>query len=187
MRLYDNAFPSTYDEIKTWYPVWYQDVLEMDAIWRVLGKRLDEIQAGIIQAIDNNFIDLADVETIKKLEEWFGIVYDGPRTLVERRSVVKAFIVGNGHIGQEQIKEIIATFIDGKIEIELIGGMIQITVTRDVVDRFNLYDCRLILDKRIPAHLRISLNYTVTTNIPSHRYRGNALSFSPRFVFGGTS
>jgi len=29
MRLYDNAYPSTYEEIKTWYPAWYRDVLEM--------------------------------------------------------------------------------------------------------------------------------------------------------------
>lgn len=34
MPLYDNAFPSNYDEIKTYYPVWYFDVLEMDAVWR---------------------------------------------------------------------------------------------------------------------------------------------------------
>ena len=35
MRLYDNAYPSTYEEIKTWYPAWYRDVLEMDALWQI--------------------------------------------------------------------------------------------------------------------------------------------------------
>lgn len=157
MRLYDNAYPSTYEEIKTWYPVWYRDVLEMDALWRVWGGQLDEIQAGIIRAIDNNFIDYADAETLAKLEEFFHITYDGPRTLTERRNMIKAIILGQGHVGQKEIKELIAVFTDGEIEVELIGGMVRITVTRDFGDNFNLYDCHFILDNRIPAHLALDM------------------------------
>ena len=66
MRLYENSVPNTYDEIKTWYPVWYRDVLEMDALWQALGSQLDKVRNGIIQAIDNNFIDRADTETLAK-------------------------------------------------------------------------------------------------------------------------
>lgn len=32
--LYPNGFPSAYEELKTFYPVFYRDVFEMDAIWR---------------------------------------------------------------------------------------------------------------------------------------------------------
>ena len=157
MRLYDNAYPSTYEEIKTWYPAWYRDVLEMDALWRVWGGQLDEIQAGIIRAIDNNFIDYADAETLAKLETFFHITYDGPRTLTERRNMIKAIILGQGHVGQKEIKELIAVFTNGKIDVELIGGMVRITVTRDFGDNFNLYDCHFILDNRIPAHLALDM------------------------------
>ena len=31
--LYPNGFPSAYEELKTFYPVFYRDVFEMDAIW----------------------------------------------------------------------------------------------------------------------------------------------------------
>lgn len=157
MLLYDNAPPSTYEEIKTWYPVWYRDVLEMDALWRVWGGQLDAIQAGIIQAVDNNFIDYADAETLAKLEAFFHITYDGPRSLTDRRNMIKALLLGQGHVGQKEIKELISVFTNGKIDLELIGGLIRITVTRDFGDNFNLYDCNFILGGRIPAHLGLDM------------------------------
>lgn len=157
MQLYDNAYPSTYDEIKTWYPVWYRDVLEMDALWRVWGEKLDEIQSSIIQTIDNNFIDFSDSRTLAKLEEFFAITYDGPRSIVERRNVIKGLIIGQGHIGQKDIKKLIEVFTAGDIDIALVGGAIRITVTRNFDDSFNLYDCHLVLDNRIPAHLVLDM------------------------------
>lgn len=157
MKLYENAWPSKYEEIKTWYPVWYREVLEMDAIWRAFGRQLDAVQAGIIQSVDNNFIDYADAQAISKLEAFLGVTYDGPRTLTERRNVVKAFILGNGHIGQKEIKELVSVFTNGDIQVALVGGKIEVTVTRDFGDRFNLYDCHLVLDPRIPAHLALGL------------------------------
>ena len=157
MRLYENAFPDVYEEIKTWYPVWYREILEMDALWRVWGKHLDEIQAGIIRAVDNNFIGYADAQTITKLEHFLDVDYDGPRTLAERRDVIKAFFIGQGRIGRREITDLIAVFTNGEIEVAFFEGTIQITVTRNFGDRFNLFDCRLVLDRRIPAHLDLSL------------------------------
>ena len=165
MLLYENAWPNNYEEIKTWYPVWYREVLEMDALWRVWGKHTDDIQAGIIQAIDNNFIDYADAQTISKLEKFFGIVYDGPRTLVERRNVIKAFIIGSGRIGQRQIKELISVFVDGEIEVQLIGGAIHIAINREDSAKFNVNDCYSLLSGRIPAHL--SLKMTMRRDLPA--------------------
>ena len=153
MKLYENAWPNIYEEIKTWYPVWYREVLEMDALWRIWGMHLDAAQMGIIQAVDNNFIKYADAQTITGFENFLGIVYDGPRTLSERRNVLKALFTGTGHIGQREIKELISVMADGEIEVSLVEGSIQITVTRESSDGFNLYDFHLILDKIIPAHL----------------------------------
>lgn len=157
MKLYDNAYPSTYEEIKTWYPVWYRDVLEMDALWRVWGGQLDAVQSGIIRAIDNNFIDYADAEALTKWEDFFHITYDSPRTLVDRRNLLKALLLGANHIGQKEIKEIISVFTNGEIDVQLNNGLIQITVTRDFGNNFNLYDCNYILGSKIPAHLGLDL------------------------------
>jgi len=156
MKLYENAWRSSYEEIKTWYPVWYREVLEMDALWRAWGAHLDAVQAGIVRAVDNNSIRYADARTIAELEAFLGIVYDGPRTLSERRNVLKALFTGTGHIGQREIKELVSVLADGEIGVALVGGTVQVTVTREMSDRFNLYDCHLILDKIIPAHLGLS-------------------------------
>ena len=155
--LYENAWPSHYEEIKTWYPVWYREVLEMDALWKVWGGQLDAMRAGIIQAVDNNFIDYADAQTITKLEEALGIVHDGPRTLVERRNIIKAFIIGSGKIGQQEIKQLISVFTPGLVDVEFANGVIDIHVTREFGDAFNLYDIHLVLDNRIPVHLALGI------------------------------
>ena len=128
----------------------------MDAIWKAWGHHLDAIQNGIIQAVDNNFFDYADDGALCKLEEYFDITYDEPHTLLERRIIIKAFILGSGHIGQKDIINLISAFTDGEIEINLVGGAIRITVTRDNTEEFSLYDCHYFLDKRIPAHLALA-------------------------------
>ena len=158
MRLYDNALSSRYEELKTFYPVWYRDVLEMDALWRVFGNRLDEVQAGIVQAIGNCYINTADEEAIKKLEDFLYVTYDGPRTLPERRALVASFFIGNGHIGEKEIKELMAGFTNGEISVALVGGTVEISVSREISDRFNLADSTYVILKRIPAHLGLSFS-----------------------------
>lgn len=157
MPLYENTLWNNYEEIQTWYPAWYREILEMDALWQTYGKQLDEIQTGLVRAVDNTFIKTMDSRTASDWEKFIGIVYDGPRSLAERRNIVKAFFLGQGHIGQKEIRELISVFTNGKIDIKLIKGAIQITVTHDLSDSFNLYDCHLVLDHLIPGHLSLSL------------------------------
>lgn len=158
MLIYENSFPSTYEEIKTWYPVWYREVLEMDALWRVFGGQMDKIQADLVRMVENNFIEFADAPTITRLEAFFGIVHPFPRTLVERRAVLIGFVRGRGHIGRPQIIEIISLFTSGEIDVAFSRpGKIDVTVTRDFGDMFNLADIHLILGHRVPAHLTLGV------------------------------
>ena len=76
MGLYDNAYFSVYEEIKRFYPVWYWDVLEMDAIWRAQGKQLDQVREAVQRLISNNFIATSDDQAVTALEEVFGVVTD---------------------------------------------------------------------------------------------------------------
>lgn len=158
MKLYDNALGSNYEEIKNFYPVWYREVFEMDAIWRATGGKLDELQNGINRAVDNCFISTADAHAIGELEKFLYIDYDATRSLPDRRALVASFFIGNGHVGEKEIKEIVSTFTPGEIEVALIGGTTEISVTREISDRFNLADCSFIILKRIPAHLKVVFN-----------------------------
>ena len=157
MLLYENTPASNYEEIKTWYPVWYCNILEMDVLWKVWGKQLDKIQTGIIKAVDNNFIDYADVQTIGRMEEFLRIEYDGTRALKDRRNTVKALLIDPSHFGQREIKAVISAFTNGEIDVKLIGGRIVITVTREFGVGSLLDDCRQILERRIPAHLALDI------------------------------
>lgn len=178
MLLYDNAYPSVYEEIKTWYPVWYRDVLEMDAIWRVWGGQLDEIQAGIIQAIDNNFINHCDIQTLGKFEEFLGIQYDGARTVDERRRAIRAYFIGGNHIGKKEIQELISIFTDGAAsELEFAPSKetgknrLTIYVDRKPGPQIRYGDIFAALGRKIPAHLvfELMLKYTIPIGAAARR------------------
>lgn len=156
MRLYDNALESNYEALKKLYPVWYRDVLEMDALWKALGPQLDDLQKELTQAVDNGFIWTANEPVITELEKFLYIPVNRSKPLVERKALVASFSIGSGHIGEQEIKEVVRVFTDGEIEVALVGGTIEVSVTREIADRFNLIDCLYILAKRLPAHLKLA-------------------------------
>lgn len=161
MKLYDNAYPSNYDEIKTYYPVWYHDVLEMDALWRVMGEQLDEIQAGIAQSVDNCFVMTADEQTIKKLESFLRLSADPQKTLDERRRLVASYFVGFGKMSGEKIKEILRAFTNADSEVLLApvesstDQALFIAMQRGTTEILNIKDIEKTLNDRIPGHLMI--------------------------------
>ncbi len=157
MKFYDKYFANNYDELITYYPRFYRDVYEMTEILKAHGRIADELEANIEQTFLNAFADYADEKTLTKLERFFRITYDEPRSLVSRRSMIKAMLLGQRHVGRKEIKEIISVFTDGEVDVELIDGMIRITVTRDLGDTFDLRDCYFIFSSRIPAHLSLGM------------------------------
>ena len=86
--LYPNGFPSAYEELKTFYPVFYRDVFEMDAIWRAAGGGLDEIEDGVDAVVNNNFVSLMDTDTLAQMETFLGIPLNQKHTLEARRIVL---------------------------------------------------------------------------------------------------
>ncbi|MEG1564769.1 MAG: putative phage tail protein [Bacteroides sp.] len=184
MPLYDNAFPSNYDEIKTYYPVWYFDVLEMDAVWRAEAAQLDRVQSSVEALLANGFVGTADEATLTALEKFLHIETDPSKALAERRRLVSSFFSGDSHIGSKEIKETVSTFTDGKTEVSFANSEIHVRVTRDMSDRLNLSDCLLVLKTRIPAHLLLSFeDNLLPIPLPNKRgaYRLDALTFSTSF------
>ncbi|MDR1692903.1 MAG: hypothetical protein LBR72_06045 [Oscillospiraceae bacterium] len=163
MRLYDNAPGGNYEELKTFYPVWYRGVLEMDALWRVFGGQLDDAQAGIVRAIDNCFIRSADEPTVTGLEAFLSIRYTGTRTLNERRTAVAALFSGHNHIGEPEIRQIVGLFTAGVVGVAFGYGVIGVTVDTVAGEPFQIEDCRAVLLKNIPAHLALMMTVIYTT------------------------
>ena len=73
---YSNGFDSAYEELITFYPVFYRDVFEMRAILEAEGKIVDEATATINGVIENSFVESADEATITRLEAWLHLQTD---------------------------------------------------------------------------------------------------------------
>lgn len=188
MRLYDNSHPLHYEELKTFYPAWYREILEMDAIWYALGRQLDGVRAGIIQAVDNGFISRADVETVTALENFLYIPYDGTRSIEERRMLVATYFLGHGHIGEKEIKQIVGTFTKAACQVSFANSRIEVMITWSPHDAPLLLACLIFLLTKIPAHLRLGALTKVTPEITTtNQHHANTAGVQHRIIFDAPS
>jgi len=155
LGLYDNALPSVYEEIRSFYPVWYWDVLEMDAIWQAQGFALDHIRFSLESIIDNSYIETANSAMITAYERFLGIPTNLSLPLEERRKTVIATLYPTAHIGAPEIKELIYIFTSGQTTVGFKNSHILIAVDLKTAESFPLDSCVTIIGKRIPAHLRL--------------------------------
>lgn len=163
MKFYNNTYASNYEELITYYPKYYRGVEEMEAILRYFGGICDDMEAQNEQAFLNNFILWADEATIKRWEDFLGIVYDKPLSLEQRRRVVLGRISGNGHIGEPEIRVIVAIYTDRPITVDFKAGVIYIDIDGEIFDEGNLYDTLL---GRIPAHLALKMTARTIRRFP---------------------
>ena len=154
--LYPNGFPSAYEELKTFYPVFYRDVFEMDAIWRTCGGGLDEIEDDVDRVAGSTYISMMDEAALTQMEAFLSIPKDSSRTLEERRKLVGSYFLGTGHIGAPEIKEITRAFTEGECEVSFNGGAVFIHIKADISDTPPADDYYFILRKKIPAHLGVN-------------------------------
>ncbi len=177
MGLYDNALPSTYEEIKRFYPSWYSEVKEMDAIWKVQGLELDAIRAALERIISNSYIATADESTIADLERFLGITPGVAQSLEERRQILASSFKGAGsHIGAPEIREITERFTEeGTITISFANGVISVTVEKQYNSVCNYLSCHTVLSNSIPAHLRLDMRVIALLKRESTLYTGFAM------------
>lgn len=156
--LYPNGFPSVYDELKTFYPVFYRDVFEMDAIWRAAGGKLDEIEAGVDAAANDTFISMMDAAALSDMEAFLDIAPNKNRTLEVRRKLVASYFVGANHIGAPEIKELVRGYTGDTPEVKFSKGRIYVCISPPYESAFFSSDIIECLLRKIPAHLALSLS-----------------------------
>lgn len=158
MKLYERYYAGCYEELITYYPRYYRDVFEMVAILKAFGRLSDGLMDNIEQTHLNNFILTADLDTIKVWEEILEITYEETLTLDQRKSVVIARLMGYGHIGEPEIREIIAKYTENAVAVDFGGGIIYVTIDGEVFDETNLLKTLL---KRIPTHLALNMEIQI--------------------------
>ena len=68
-----NQMRSGYEELLSYGPSFYKNLLEMDVNYRFAGKTLDIGAEGLERLIQDQFIDTADEETISRWERWMNL------------------------------------------------------------------------------------------------------------------
>ena len=156
--LYPNGFPSVYEELKTFYPVFYRDVFEMDSIWRAAGGKLDEIEAGVDAVANDTFISMMDAAALSDMEAFLDIAPNKNRTLEVRRKLVASYFVGANHIGAPEIKELVRGYAGDTPEVKFSKGRIYVCISPPDESSFLSSDIIECLLRKIPAHLALSLS-----------------------------
>jgi hypothetical protein len=175
--LYNKQFASSYDELITYYPRFYREVFEMDAILRAHGKIADGMEASVEQVFANGFIDTADEETIERLEKFLDIGLYKQRTIEERRRLVKSFFVGSGHVSSSMLIEMIRTYTGAPVSTRFEpfddagNNRLYLDFERGNEPTLYMGDILLLLSKKIPAHIeyRAELVYRYDTVVSAKR------------------
>lgn len=136
-------------------PLYYLDVFEMRAILRAQGYLLDGVCGGMEKLVDVNFILTADEATIRQWEKGLKIAYKSRLTLDQRKRVVISYIIGLGHIGEQEIRSIIGQYTPNHVDFDFLRGTISILVEGEIFDEENLLETLL---RRIPAHLGLKIS-----------------------------
>lgn len=178
---YNKFFSSSFEELITYYPKFYRDVLEMRAILEAQGRLADGLEDSIEQVFANCFIDTADETTIRKLEEFLHLGLYKERSLEERRRLVKSLFVGSGKTSADMISEMIAAYTGARVTCafepfdEAGNNKLYIDFDRGTEKTLYMSDILSLIESRIPAHLayRIAVCYTASIAINSEIFIGN--------------
>lgn len=169
---------SSYERIKKFVPVFYQDVVEMDAIYKVDGEMVDDLLENIKIIKANRYILSADENEISELEAFLGLYPSPESTIEERRRLIVAYYTGFGKISATTIKNIIKSMSEAESTVDFSSSdeagnnRLNIDILKPVPN-YNLDDIIDLLSKRIPGHIcyRISVYHEKSTQI----YVGTAL------------
>lgn len=170
MKIY-NGLRNNYEELLSYYPVFYREVYEMTEILKVQGRLADDMQRSIEQVFSNQFIDSADSEVISSYEKILGIVPDSAKSIEERRRFVKARLIGSGKISASVISDMIKSYTGGDVKCTLSpcdskkNNKLYINAERGTGSQIYLQEIETLLDERLPAHIEYELSFGIDVPI----------------------
>lgn len=152
--MYDvNGFNNNYDELKTYYPIFYLDIFEMNELLKTYGSLLDDLVNAIDLTINNNFVLTADEPTITKFERFLMLKINRNKSLDSRKRLILALLSNYGKLSASKIKEIIFTLCGANSDIVFEDSLLKIDIHRENILSINFSDIFEILSRKIPAHL----------------------------------
>lgn len=178
--LYEKAWACNYDELITYYPLFYRGVKEMDAILRAHGKLADGLEADIERVFGNQFIDTMDEAAIGHMEKFLNIGLNASRTLEERKRIIKPYFAGLGKVSASAIEAMIKSYSGAEVKSRLeayddAGNQaLFIDIARGEKESFYMDDILKFLNMKMPAHIltRANVNYQQRTTVRTIQFLG---------------
>lgn len=168
--MFYNNQRSGYEEIKSYYPVWYGEIKEMDAIFRLAGSQLDEVAGQMDDIIINRFISIMDEPSLDANLKYLELEYSG-KSVEEKRSALMAAWNGSGKISGNIIKRAVKTFLGQDVKTEIsFSDRLTIYIYKNKVDDVVQKQLMRYLSTRIPAHIAINYRYSTRINSNGNLY-----------------
>lgn len=149
-----------YEIMKSYYPRFYDNIKEMQAILYAQGKVLDEAEVFLEMVLNNMFIEFMDEDKLSIVENYLKITHTEKQSLEQRKNIVLAHFRGFGKISgsvideQSQIYNLNAdTTFNEKDEHGNYILRIKLKIPKGSNYFSDYISCIKILDIRIPAHL----------------------------------
>lgn len=194
MSMFNPYWKCSYDELITFYPRFYREVFEMNAILKAEGGLADGIRDGIDKMLMNNFIDGADEETLTKLETFLDLSMMRERTVEERRRFIKSFFAGMGKVSETRIAEMIRAYTNADTVCNFYpfdsekNNRLDIMFERGSEQVIYISDIYTLLAKMLPAHIEyrpvLTYRYSVGAKIrrKHHKYAYDLCGTKPYSV-----
>ena len=164
LNLYNRYYQNNYEELITYYPLFYREIYEMKEILKAQGKLADDLEACIERILSDCFIDTADSGVITSYENILGIKSDLGKPLEERRRLVKAYLVGSGKASATSVCEMIKTYTGAEAECsfspydEKGNNVLNILAEHGNSQLINIKDINVLLSEKLPAHIQYNLS-----------------------------
>lgn len=189
MPLFNYQWNNNYAELITYYPKFYYDVLEMQAILQAEGAALDTFMENTERVFNDCFIDSMDEYTVSLTEDFLNIHLYKQRTLEERKRLIKTFFVGHGRLSADLIRQTIMAYTGADVEVYLLpinrtpgateyeagDNRLYINFLRGEQEIFFISDVDTLLTRLIPAHLdwqsALTYRFAVCTSPKRKKYK----------------
>ena len=152
---FNNHQRSSYEELKTYIPSWWNGILEMDANNRFAGYTLDQAADALEQFVKNWFFETMDEQSLSSYEQFLGIEPQGD--LEDRRKYARAAWVGGQKMNRTKIMQLVKQYCDSDSHVFCTDRMLVIEI-HELQGDPSAYIGKLqslVSNSTVPAHIRI--------------------------------
>lgn len=151
---FDNFGESGYEQISSWSPKYYQDLLESDTLMKFAGKITDLEAESLEQWCQNMFIVTMGEEMLTRMEQFFHLEANSTRDIEDRRIRLLLAIRGSGKVSKEMIRSLAVTYTGQDCEVAFPASELIITLDTSGTNGLYISDFMDVLNKKLPAHIK---------------------------------